>query len=350
MEIEKPSSEFSRKATLVSFAMAVTVIYIHSNNLTYYGLPENGKTFMHVTVRILGNTLGKVAVPFFFMLSAYRLFRFDVFSNSAKKIMKGKLIKKVRTVLIPYLLWNAFGTLFYMTVTNVPATASLLNSGEPIKINLQNLLSGIFLYKYYFPFWYLYNLIILTALAPLLLLILRNRITSCICLGATAVIAYVQVPLYTVKPAPLFYFALGAVLAVYGRDFFEKQSKLNPIAYAVLFVGFCIVRFFDVPYISRAFLLLSPFVLWKSADLFFGKALEKKPMWFCGQSFFIYAAHIIPVTAVGHLLTKLSGTNIWVVLSYLITPWITLIILYAVARFLHKFTPKFYGLICGGRG
>ncbi len=351
MEIKKPSTEFSRKATLMSFVTAVIVVYIHSNNLTYYGLAKNGRTFMHVIEKIFGNTLGEVAVPFFFMLSAYWLFRFDIHSKDTKEIMRRKLTKKVRTVLLPYLLWNAFGTLFYMAVTNIPATAGLLGGGEPIKINLQNLFSGIFLYKYYFPFWYLYNLIILTALAPLLLFVLRNRIASCICLGATAVIAYFQIPLYIIKSAPLFYFVLGAVLAVYGRELFEKRSKLNPIAYAVLFVGFCIVRFFGVPVISRLFLLASPFVMWKAGDLFLtDKVLDRKPKWFCRQSFFIYAAHIIPVTVVGHVMAKVSGANIWIVLSYLITPWITLIILYVVARLLHKFTPKFYGLICGGRG
>ena len=45
---------FSKKATIVSFIMSIFVIYIHANNLSYYGIVANGRTIPNIVVNLWG--------------------------------------------------------------------------------------------------------------------------------------------------------------------------------------------------------------------------------------------------------------------------------------------------------
>ena len=67
----KETDYFSKKATIVSFIMSIFVIYIHANNLSYYGIVANGRTIPNIVVNLWGGVIGGIAVPFFFIMSAY---------------------------------------------------------------------------------------------------------------------------------------------------------------------------------------------------------------------------------------------------------------------------------------
>lgn len=45
---------FSKKVTIVSFIMSIFVIYIHANNLSYFGIAANGKTIPNIFVNLWG--------------------------------------------------------------------------------------------------------------------------------------------------------------------------------------------------------------------------------------------------------------------------------------------------------
>lgn len=67
----KVTDYFSKKATIVSFIMSIFVIYIHANNLSYYGIAANGRTVPNIVVNLCGGgVIGGIAVPFFFTMSA----------------------------------------------------------------------------------------------------------------------------------------------------------------------------------------------------------------------------------------------------------------------------------------
>ena len=50
----KVTDYFSKKATIVSFIMSIFVIYIHANNLSYYGIEANGRTIPNIVVNLWG--------------------------------------------------------------------------------------------------------------------------------------------------------------------------------------------------------------------------------------------------------------------------------------------------------
>lgn len=69
--------------------------------------------------------------------------------------MKGKLKKKVTSLGIPYLLWNIWGLLFFIILTRIPGMPFSIYEGQIVHITLDNIVNGVFLHKFYFPFWFM---------------------------------------------------------------------------------------------------------------------------------------------------------------------------------------------------
>lgn len=343
--MEKVDKQFSEKVTWLCFVFSILVIYIHANNLAYYGLANATDAIPYKVVHLIAGCVGGMAVPFFFAISGYWLFRYDIRERASYKILFGKLKKRMRTLVIPYLLWNMFGFAFYAVVTRIPFVSNMMNSGETAEFSMKSIFHGVFLHSNYFTFWYMQDLIVLCALAPLLMLILRNCYLSLAVVAALTFGTIVHLDLAIVSCSSLFFFMCGAMMATYFRKYIESMEiKIGFVAGGILLC--CIaIRFFTDSFISETCLMVSPICLLFAANLI----RNYKVTWFKEQSFFIYAVHVIPVTAIGHILAKINAGGYWCVMSYLIAPIITLALIYVLARILYSFTPKFYSLITGGR-
>lgn len=312
-------------------------------------LQQTGKLFPIYLLIYGGGVIGGVAVPFFFMMSAYWLFRFDINASNAINVLIKKMQRKIRTICIPYLLWNTFGMVFYMITTQIPFVVNQMNNGEVIPLNLSNVIEGVIFHKYYFTFWYLQDLIILTAVSPVLLVLMKNKFVATISIVASVSAVLLDCDFILIKGTSLLFFLVGGYAVTYARKFFENNSE-KAWMYFLFFVMTGVFRYVDIPIIAELSYYASPILLWKSVDMFLPVGIyERKMRWFTTQSFFIYASHVIPVTVIGHLLAKVSRTYWWATVSYLLAPWVTLSLIYVVAEMLYRYTPRFYGLICGGR-
>lgn len=104
IQTEKMSPYLSDKLKVLSFISIVFVVYIH----TFYA---EGQSFAHLTFveDVVGNGIARMAVPLFYLISGYLLFlNLDSFSSCWKK-----MTKRVRTLLVPYLLTNTLAFLFF---------------------------------------------------------------------------------------------------------------------------------------------------------------------------------------------------------------------------------------------
>lgn len=173
--MNKPNEHFSNKVIWLSFLMSISVMYIHADNLNNTGFYNIKDSFDYNITFLLSNAIGGMAVPFFFMMSGYWYFRFNIFDDSAVKTVAIKLKKRINSLVFPYLCWNTVGMLFYMCITRIPIISGMMNSSEIIPFTAETIIKGIFFHAQYFPFWYLQDLIILTAMTPLLLFILRKK-------------------------------------------------------------------------------------------------------------------------------------------------------------------------------
>lgn len=348
---ENISVRFSRKVIIVSFILSVFVMYIHAKNLAYYDFGDVRGTPIDVLNQIMSETLGRVAVPFFFLQSGYWLFRYDIFETKSDTL-KRKLKKKVISLGVPYLLWNTFGFLVFIILTHLPRMPFNIYNGEIVRITWDTIFEGIFLHKFYFPFWFMQDLIVVTAISPVLVVLLRNRYMSYTAIVIMLVLFMFGINIPLCKISSLLFFMMGGVLSVYHRDYWEKPNRnhLETILCMVLFLICAVIKWLEIPYLSAIVLVPFPILFWKICDLL-GQinVFDHEPFWFCKQSFFIYSAHIFLVEGLSSILSRVSSHMAWVCFIYMVNPPIALAILYVVARILDQRFPKVYGLLCGNR-
>lgn len=321
------SIRFSRKVVIVSFILSVFVMYIHAKNLAYYDFGDVQGTFIYGLNQIMSETLGRIAVPFFFLQSGYWMFRYDIFDTKSD-ILRRKLKKKVISLGIPYLIWNTFGLLFFIIMTHISGILFGLYSGQDISISLSNVVEGIILHKFYLPFWFMQDLIVLTVLSML-------GINTPVC-----------------QTSSILLFTIGGALSAYHREYWEKPngSHFETAFYIILFLILAVIKWLSIPFFYTIYIVLSPILFWKSCELLGEMNLfDHEPLWFCKQSFFVYSAHIFPVEGLSSILSRVSGSMVWAFFSYIITPLVALGLLYVTARILAHTFPKVYKLLCGGR-
>ncbi len=339
---------FSKKITFLSFLMSVFVIYIHSNNLVNVGLADATTSVDYVVTKIIVECLARTAVPFFFMMSGYWFFRFDFLNvRNDLNTIKTKLLKKGKSLVVPYLIWNTFVYLFFVIVTRIPFISSLMNSKEVVGLDFKTILLNVLLHEQNYPMWYVQDLLVLMLLTPLFLFVLRNKYISFSVLIILGVFCCLEISWGYCQTNSLYFFLLGAILAVYFRKFFEEKSSKKVIIISSGILLFrVIVAYYEIPVISTIALLFAPVALVKLFDVF----KDFKVTWFTKQSFFIYCAHVLPTTIVMKILAKLFGENdLLAAASFFVTPFIILGGVYIVAKVMSRCTSKLYGILCGGR-
>lgn len=103
---------FRNKIHWLSFLFSILVIWVHSfNGELFLGAGESAARVMELEGR-LGNGLGQIAVPGFFIVSAYLFYR-----NFSMDKLYNKWKSRLKTVAVPYLLWNFLYYMGYVAAT-----------------------------------------------------------------------------------------------------------------------------------------------------------------------------------------------------------------------------------------
>ena len=106
----------NKTISFLRFPLTVGVVFIHFN-LAEHGFTIHGVTYgldhpawYDFLINFFSEVLPQIGVPLFFIISGFLFFyRVDFDSNVYQK----KLRKRVRTLLIPYLLWNLIAILVH---------------------------------------------------------------------------------------------------------------------------------------------------------------------------------------------------------------------------------------------
>ena len=208
---------FSNRIKIFTFALTILVIWVHSVNLPESWLLEGGLPGIARGLEdFFTNTLGQTAVPGFFMVSAFLFFRNAPEAFSAAFIWQ-KWKSRALSVLLPYLLWNglyyAGRLLLSCLLSRAPGEAGY------IPFDLETLYQAVVHYLYNPVFWYLWELILLILLTPLIWVLLKNRWAGLLALllAFLAAANWNLLPVHVVNEDALFYFMLGGYGAFHGK-------------------------------------------------------------------------------------------------------------------------------------
>lgn len=164
-------AEFRNKITWMTFILSCLVVMIHSYNADLFINGEGTGVFAESVKQVqalVSLAVPSIAVPGFFIISSYLFFR-DVSWGE----IPDKMTRRVRSVLIPYIVWNTLYYFLFIVVSRIPVLSSVAGKGMVV-FSLEKLADAIINYTYNPVLWYMQQLILLIALAPAVYAVMSN--------------------------------------------------------------------------------------------------------------------------------------------------------------------------------
>lgn len=344
----------SDKIKILSFFAIFLVLYIHS------GFHSDETLNMH-TINYLqdfiSGMLGRCAVPLFFVISGYLFFL--KIPNGLTSIFE-KMKKRIRTLLFPYILSCIFFVAFGVAVELFPGTSRFMNSSVlPLfHKNFGEIVLSIFYgingkSPMAFQLWFLRDLMILVLFSPVWYYLYKYF--KWYWIPVVFALTYLTEPIFPFTS--LFWFALGGSF-VNTLLFTKRNGTVTGILLPVLFLIISFVQlvyscsywqYFQIPVI-----ILGVLSIWLLYDVFFKESfqLNQRGVLLSATSFtfFIYLYHEPTLNIVRKLIVFFIGKNeSGMIVSYLLSPWIFIIIAIIIGAGLKRYTPKFYYVLVGGR-
>ena len=227
-----PEPKFHQKIAWFNFICCLMVIWTHSGNADLF-FPELGQDapWWHFQYPVMQEIL-RVDIPCFIMLSAYLFYR-----NFTMKRLGEKLNKRLHSLLVPYLLWNTIYYVAYVAASRIPGLRTIANRTDLV-ITPSGAWQAITKYTFNPVFWFMYQIILLVLLAPVLYLFLKNIWTGAAFLLVLLVALFKGVALPELNLDALIYYSFAAYAALHGRKWAEavwswKRAALGVCLLAV---------------------------------------------------------------------------------------------------------------------
>ena len=238
--------EVSRRIELLRFPLIVGVVFIHSFSvyMVMAGIPHGVKEpgWVSFLVRnLLSEGICRIPVPMLFATSGYLFFwGMDFRTQGLQAIFLKKWKSRLRTLVLPFLLWNAFVLVLILCVQHT--RWAFLFDVPPIvgfrPSQFANAMIGFSGMPIAYQLWFLRNLILYAAMAPLLYWTLKLAGRAFLLTMAVLLLTYWWP--FRIPDAPgLLYFCLGAWLALTRFDLLRMDRWLKwllPVYLVVLVV------------------------------------------------------------------------------------------------------------------
>ena len=328
------------------FPMIVLVTFAHS-----YGRVEEGFSLLmsdwntyEFLKLLVSQTLVKVAVPVFFIMSGYLFFANVETWNL--QVYKAKMLRRMKTLLIPYLLWNLLMAIKLKTFSLWAFWSFWCPAGiQTDWFGQEQLMTA----PANMPLWFLRDLMVVSLLTPIIYILVRKLgywlmavLTLLYLSGACAFIPGLSA--YSV-----YFFILGAFLSIRKRDLIEHLKRLEWPAYglSLVFVIAMLLTYSTSIFSSMmlCFRLTGAIAVFCLASRILTSTNRRLPSLICDSAYFIYLSHyVFFFSFIDTAFFSLFGTSIPALsIHYLLAPLLKLAILttaYVVYRIIWSRTIK----------
>ena len=366
----------SRKFRFWSFISMILLVFVHGYNLDIrymqpWTIPGQSMTLTAFTEYFLANGIFRFRIPMLFIISGF------LFALHDQKPYKQRTNKRLRTLLLPYLIWSAIGIIFTLLLELFPVGRGLVADSHIVQIdNTRQLLHDYHWYELLFrwifspvPYqlWFIRVLLIYNIAYPAIRWCITNRTGRWIFFSVAFLMWLGTMGFVFFEGEGLLFFSLGVWMQ---KTDFSIETPLHwfrPLWWGVAFVMLAAIKTFlafngqvylgnaltPVLIILHKSVILSGLIAcWFGLDPLVRWCMDRK--WFArltAFAFIIYAMHaplvaylINPVLA---LLSPLPGTHI---LAFILLPFAVIILAISTGALLRLISPKVYGLLTGGRG
>jgi len=366
----------SKRFRFWSFVSMVLLVFVHGYNLDIRYLhpatmPGEPMTFTAFFEYWTANGLLRFRIPMLFLISGYLFAMHD-------HVPQGQRMKKrLRTLLVPYLLWSAAGfalvAAMELTVlgTDILRTTRMLQIGENTILlsdyTWQEMLGRWIFMPVPYQLWFLRSLLMLNLLYPALRWCVTQPVAPRIFFPVAVLFWFASFNILFVEGEGLLFFSLGVWMQKSSFDLDGPAPLMQQVWWGMLFVVIATVKtvlaFTGIPGTGEWIQLLL-LILHKTTVLvgvifawFAGRGLAERWMerrWFAalaGYSFIIYAMHAPFVAfAIDGVFRYVHHLPFYRLGTFILLP-LTIIAMCVLAGWVLKRTvPRFYGLLTGGRG
>lgn len=345
--------DFRNRIHWFTFILSLLVVWVHSYNAELFLGAWGGLSMAGRFQQLLGEGLGQIAVPGFFMVSAYLFYR----GFSMKDLLR-KWRSRAGSVLVPYLLWNLLYYGAYVIVSRLPFLTPVIGKA-PVPVTADHLCQAVVHYGYNPVFWYLYQLLLLILLSPVIYWIFKSTRRGAAALALMAAGLWWNRDLPVLNLDALFYYSAAAYCGLHRESWGAAAEQCLPLKrlpaeLAVLAAGYSLLILLGQPggfLYGRALsiVLLRFWGVWTAWRLLGALPLGPAREWM-KNSFFLYAIHFGLVRLInksGALV--LAGSSLAAMSLFLIMP----VLITAAAAWLKKgiclVWPGLYRVLSGGR-
>ncbi len=311
----------------------------------------------------LSDVLPMISVPLFFFISGF-LFFYKIDFN--KYIYKKKVQNRVKTLLVPYLIWNFIGFLILITQMH-PRFLSLFPLLKDYRIDITEFISYFWIrelpmdageraFPINAPLWFIRDLMLLVLASPIIYYLIKKiKVIFILLMGA---IYYFNLAKNLGVPEichqSIFFFPLGAFFSINHLNFveFAEKVKWTLYAYPLLAIGDTLTKgaaynfWFNKTGIMIGMVVTILIVsnLIKNNKIHTSKFLSN-------ASFFVYAAHLLFMTKYMKVLVMIiqPQSPYLVLILYFFVPITTIIFCLGTYKLLYKISPTVARTVTGGR-
>lgn len=353
----------TRSITALRFPLSIGIVLLHTiivgQSYPYSIEIEQGQyLFLDVVVFVSQREIGDIAVPLFFFISGFLFFYKVDFSLSVYKI---KLKKRIRSLLIPYVLWNTLWLTFtwvcYMFIPSLMASTKVFYDNFCIL----SLIDGYIGYcngPLLAPLWFVRDLIFINLFAYPLFYLLKNFGKIIIPLLGTLFLLKIGYETSFIGIRSWSMYAFGAWFAINKKNVLHNlypYKKWILVGFVILVIVRAVLYFNQIAYMAItvvgqmqllvgmfSFLLIAAYC----TEILSNTYAEK-----CAKaSFFLYASHMFIINLPNRLWVCILPVNALTASFVQLTiPIVVSVILYYVFEFFRKFFPHFIALLIGGR-
>lgn len=296
IDMEKmPEQEYQNKIVYISFLCSIMVILLHVYNIESFSVDEASFSgFLLYKIENTISNISRIAVPMFFFLAGYLFYQ-----NFTLNKCGVKWLSRCRTYLIPYILWTMIPYLAYVILTH-SILKQYMNRGL-VELSMKSFLAAL-LNADFNVLWFLRDLIIYTAFAPVVYLLLKNRTKFPV--GMCSLLVLAGAMLMGRNVTMNLYYALGCYVGLNHKELLKFRNRKLDRA-CIWFLPLLIVGNILLEDGNKfIWILLEICALWNAMNQF---ALNKEPKGFLRCSFFIYCTHSLLLEGIEKMILLVLG-------------------------------------------
>lgn len=290
--------------------LCLSVVFIHYSAYEWNLNAPSSEAYGLLKI-IFADVLARIAVPMFFVLSGYYFFKSKTtLSSFTKHDYYSKLKKRIRTLLIPYLLWNIIAAIPVYEIAiyffrNIPFEIPYTNvydifwvSPSYVGVHHKGTFSGIgtLSYPQNLPLWFIRDLMVVIVITPLLYIPLSKIPKIFFTFLISCAVFNVWPNITGFSYDSILYFSIGACISIHNKSLLhiaQKFKRYNYLMSGILFIVLSYItinkcNIYIISYISYLSLGMSVFNI---ICLLMTKNIIKPQFSISSSVFFIYCLH-----------------------------------------------------------